>query len=118
MLKKIIFTFILSLVHVTSIYAYGALAIDSNQGQQYGFSYNHSSQHSADNRALNECGGNCQIVQRFSNQCAAYAADQTFNSTVYGWATAASASTAKNNALQHCRRHGGQSCLVRVWGCE
>jgi len=118
MLKKTILIFILSLSYSASAYAYGALALDTNHGQQYGFSYNHSTQHSASNRALNECGGNCQIIQRFSNQCAAYAADQTFNSTVYGWATASSASAAKSNALQHCKRHGGQECIIRVWGCE
>ena len=101
--------------------AAGALAIDSNQGNQYGWAIRYRTQSEADRRALNECGYGCSIVMRFSNTCAAYAADQARGSTVYGWAWGAgNASTVQNRALQECRRRGGgrSNCMVRVWGCE
>ncbi len=99
-------------------HANGALAIDENQGDQYGFAYNHPSMGAAEQRALNECGRGCSVVLRFSSGCAAYAADQARGSTAYGWATAGSAGTAQGNAMNECRSRGGRSCQVRVWGCN
>lgn len=102
----------------SNVFANGALAIDSNQGDQYGFSYDYSSIGEAQNRALSECGRGCRVVKTFSSGCAAYAADQSYGSTVYGWGTASSSSQAKNTALQYCRSHGGTQCVVRAWGCN
>lgn len=99
-------------------FANGALAIDSNQGDQYGFAYNHPSMGAAEQRALSECGSGCRIVMRFSSGCAAYAADQANGSTAYGWATAGSAGAAQGQAQSECRQRGGSSCTVRVWGCD
>ncbi len=99
------------------VLAAGALAIDSNQGDQYGFAYNHPSSGQAEQRALQECGGGCQIVLRFSNSCAAYATDQSRGSNAYGWGYASSAGAAQNRALSECRARGN-SCMVRVWGCD
>jgi hypothetical protein len=98
--------------------ANGALAIDSNQGDQYGFAYNHPSMGAAEQRALSECGSGCRIVLRFNSGCAAYAADQANGSTAYGWATAGSAGAAQGQAQSECRQRGGSSCTVRVWGCN
>ena len=64
--------------------AAGALAIDENQGDQYGFAYDYASISEASERALSECGGNCSVVQVFESGCAAYVADQTAGSTIYG----------------------------------
>lgn len=101
--------------------AAGALAIDTNQGDQWGWAVDYPSQTDADRRALNECGYGCSIVMRFSNTCAAYAADQAHGSTVYGWAHGYSSSSgAQNGALSECRLRGGagSQCIVRVWGCD
>ena len=98
--------------------ANGALAIDSNQGDQYGFSYNHPSMAAAEQRARSECGSGCDVVLRFSAGCAAYAADQARGSTAYGWGTAGSGGAAQNTALNECRSRGGRSCQVRAWGCN
>jgi hypothetical protein len=100
------------------LHAAGALAIDENQGDQYGFSYGHPAMNDATNRALSECGRNCRIVQTFSNGCAAYAADQRANSTAYGWAAASNGGQAQSAALQYCRSNGGAQCIVRAWGCN
>jgi hypothetical protein len=102
----------------TSAFGAGALAIDENQGDQYGFAYGYDQPNDAINRALNECGGNCQIVQTFSGGCAAYAADQASGSSVYGWATGSSGGEVQSAALQYCRNYGGSACVVRAWACE
>ena len=115
MFKNIIFVVALCLFYGANAFANGALAIDSNQGSQYGFSYNQSSMSAARSRALSECGGSCSVVKSFSSGCAAYAADQSSGSTAYGWGTGSSSSKAKSNALSYCR---GSNCIVRAWGCN
>ena len=109
---------LLSMAMASVAGANGALAIDSNQGDQYGFSYDYSSMSEAQSRALSECGYGCRVVQTFSSGCAAYAADQARGSTAYGWGTAYSGGQAQNTALQYCRSQGGQQCTVRAWGCN
>lgn len=99
-------------------FAAGSLAIDSLQGREYGFSFNHPSYGLADERAKRECGADCSIVKRFENQCAAYAADQAAGSSVYGWSEGPSSSAVQSRALSECRAQGGTSCLVRAWGCD
>ncbi len=98
--------------------AAGALAIDSNQGDQYGFAFDYATISEAEARAISECGSNCSIVQTFESGCAAYAADQTSQSTIYGWATSDSSGDAQNTALQYCASQGGAQCIVRAWGCN
>lgn len=98
--------------------ANGALAIDGNQGRAYGASYNHPSMAAAREAALRECGRGCYIVREFSSGCAAYAADQSAGSTVYGWGTATTGVNAQNIAMDYCRRQGGSRCVVRAWGCN
>ena len=101
--------------------AFGALAIDARQGDQWGWAVDHSTRAAADRRALSECGDGCSIVMRFSNTCAAYAADQARGSTAYGWSYGSNSSSAvQNRALRECRSRGGvrSNCIVRVWGCD
>lgn len=98
--------------------ANGALAIDSNQGPRYGFSYDYPTMSGAEQRALNECGPGCRIALRFRTGCGAYAADQSRGSTVYGWGTAGSGTAAQNRAMSECRAHGGTRCIVRAWACN
>ena len=100
-------------------WAAGSLAIDTLQGKEYGFSFNHPSYGVADERAKRECGQDCSIVKRFENQCAAFAADQAPGSSVYGWwQGAASSAVVQQRALSECRSQGGSSCIVRAWGCD
>ena len=96
---------------------WGALAIDSNQGPSWGWAINYSTVQEAEQRALAECGNNCHVVMRFSDECGAFAADQEPGSTVYGWGKADSSVAAQNRALSECQRRGGTSCRVRAWGC-
>jgi len=83
--------------------AAGALAIDSLQGEKYGFSFNHPNADQAEQRALRECGPDCRVVLRFSRECGAYAADQAKGSNAYGWGTGATSSAVQQRALAECR---------------
>ena len=97
---------------------YEALAIDSNQGPAWGWAINYATTQATDRRALRECGGNCRIIMRFSNECAAFAADQAQGSTSYGWANGYDTGAgAQNRATDECRKKGGTACIVRAWGC-
>lgn len=99
--------------------AAGSLAIDSLQGEKYGFSFNHPSTDQADARAMRECGSDCAVVLRFGGgECAAYAADQAKGSNAYGWGTAGNSSSSQARAMSECRARGGSSCKVRSWGCD
>jgi hypothetical protein len=98
--------------------AAGALAIDSLQGEKYGFSFNHPNSEQAEKRALRECGSDCAVVLRFRAECGAYAADQAKGSNAYGWGTGATSSIVQQRALSECRAKGGSSCKVRSWGCD
>ena len=96
----------------------GALAIDSGQGEAWGWAAGHATVAEAEREALAECGEGCRIVVRFEEGCAAYAADQTPGSTVFGWASEADSGVeAADAALAECARRGGADCLVRVWAC-
>lgn len=98
--------------------AAGSLAIDTLQGEKYGFSFNHPSIDQADARAMRECGGDCSVVLRFRAECAAYSADQAKGSNAYGWGTGATSSAVQARANSECRARGGSSCKVRAWGCD
>jgi hypothetical protein len=102
----------------TGALAAGALAIDSNQGGSYGWAVDFKSVGDAERYAVSKCGGNCQVVLRFSKGCGAYAADQTRGSTAIGWGTDSNGPAAQNRALRECQSRGGRSCIVRVWGCN
>ncbi|MDB6060187.1 MAG: hypothetical protein JWM78_290 [Verrucomicrobiaceae bacterium] len=118
MLRKVSLVFVSALLCANNVFANGALAIDGNQGNQYGFSYNQPSMGAAQQVALSQCGSGCSVVEVFSNGCAAYAADQSQGSTVYGWGTGLNGGQAQNAALQYCSGNGGSQCVVRVWGCN
>ena len=102
---------------------HGSLAIDRNQGSRYGWAVDYADQDEADRHALSECqklGGQCSVVVRFRNACAAYAADQATSSTAYGWAwSERDRATAERIARRECVKRGGvrSQCAIRVWGC-
>jgi hypothetical protein len=98
--------------------AAGSLAIDSLQGEKYGFSFNHPSMDQADQRSMRECGPDCAVVLRFAGECGAYAADQAKGSNAYGWGTGTTSSNTQARAMSECRAKGGSSCKVRAWGCD
>lgn len=114
---RLAFALLLSFAGAQAMAA-GALAIDSLQGEKYGFSFNHPTTDQAEKRALRECGSDCAVVLRFRAECGAYAADQAKGSNAYGWGTGATSSIVQQRALSECRARGGSSCKVRSWGCD
>lgn len=114
---KLIFALGVSFFSMQAMAA-GALAIDSNQGDQYGWAEGYSDSSQAEQEALSQCGGGCQVVLRYDSGCGAYAADQYNGSSAYGWATASSSSDAQSVAISECQSRGGSSCMVRAWSCE
>ena len=97
---------------------HGALAINSRQGRQWGWAINFPSSSEAAARALAECGRNCSVIMWFGKGCAAFAADQYRGSTARGWSKGYdSGAGARTRALAECRGKGGESCIVRAWGC-
>lgn len=112
-------TFALALsISSSQAMAAGALAIDSNQGGQWGWSEGLASISQAEQRALSECGGGCRVVLTYSSGCGAYAADQSNGASAYGWGTASSGSGAQSRAISECQARGGRSCMVRAWSCN
>ncbi len=116
-LTKMIMSIIV-LLYPTMSWAGGALAIDQNQGDQWGWAIDYPTQSQAKERALKECGDDCYIALEFSNGCAAYSADQAEGSTVWGWGRATSEGEAKSIATHSCTKRGGTSCIIRSWGCN
>jgi len=98
-------------------HAFGALAVDSNQGDAYGFSFAQANPEAARNAAVAKCGKDCKAVVYFRNICAAYAADQAEGSTVYGWGYAPNKERAQALAMSYCKKNGS-ACIIRVWACE
>jgi hypothetical protein len=103
---------------VGNAFAWASLAIDSNQGSAYGVSYDQSDAATADARALQECGQGCRVVKHFASGCGAYAADQAYGGTAYGWGTDQTEAGAKSIALNACQQYGGKECIVRAWSCN
>ena len=93
-----------------------ALAIDAQQGDQYGCAVDYETTAAARAAALRGCGAGCSVVLTF-DRCGAYAADQDADSTAAGWAQSyVSAAEAREAVLAECgSRGGGSGCVVRVW---
>ena len=97
----------------------GALAIDSEQGSEWAYAAGYATVAEARRDLLEDCGDTCQVVVTFEDGCAAYAADQTPDSTVSGWGVEFdTAQQAADAALDECADRGGQDCIVRVWACS
>ena len=96
----------------------GALAIDANQGDQYGWAVDYETAAAARAAALRECGAGCTVALMFA-RCGAYAVDRDAGSTAVGWAESyGSSAGARQAALSECSSRGGLACTVRVWGCN
>jgi hypothetical protein len=115
----LILLFVLGIVSVVQeVLAAGALAINGKQGAKYGWAIDYPTNKLAEEQALKKCGDGCDIVFSFNGGAAAYAADQTAGSTIFGWGRAASAEKAKQIALEETQKRGAKNPIIRVWGAE
>lgn len=117
-MRYLVPAFLLAILAAQPALANGALAIDENQGDQWGWAVDYPDFQSARDRALQECGDGCSIVADFETGCSAYAADSAEGSTVWSWSLAVNRSTARDIALSECRKRGGTQCVIRAWGCN
>lgn len=100
-------------------WAWGALAIDGDKGNAYGWAINHGTLTEAQDRAMKECGSDkCFVVMVFEGGAAAYAVDATGGSSIYGWGRAETGSEARKIAEAEVRKRGGTKVVVRAWGEE
>ena len=90
---------------------FGAIAYNKSSGR-YGYSYNYNSRGEAEDRALSECTGSCDIVVWFKNACGALA---TGNGG-WGAAWAPSRRGAENKAVDACSEHANNCSVIR-WVC-
>lgn len=99
---------------------YGALAVSNQSGAS--LVWNHQSQSSAQNAALQGCrdsgGTGCRIVANSGNgQCISFARDS--NTGAWGSAVASDLQSAQTAALSSCRRQeGSNNCVVELEGCN
>lgn len=105
--------FVISIAHADN---YGAIAYDLKTNG-YGLAWDQSNQQAADQVALSKCAtvsSNCAVVNRFVNNCGAYA---TGREETWGTGYGASRSVAENAATFYCNQHGS-GCKSRVWACN
>lgn len=93
---------------------WGAVGIDTT-GDGYGWSAGYTYESDAYNRVWNECGGYCDQIFTFYNECAAIS--QASNGA-WGWSTGGNRGSAESGALSWCRQYGGRDCYIRVWACS
>jgi tetratricopeptide (TPR) repeat protein len=97
--------------------AAGALAVDPENPESYGFAIDYNWSDDARAAAVKKCSSsNCKVVVQFGGTCAAYARDQS--SGAYGIAFTPNKGQVQNMALASCQKNGGTACTVRVWACE
>lgn len=117
LLQKLLIFFMILTANSTA-FAAGALALDENKGDQWGWAVDYPSIELAEKRALSECGSGCRIVGRFNDGCMAYAADNSAWSDAWGWGASSEVGAAKSIANTKCAENGGFSCQLRAWGCD
>ncbi len=93
---------------------FGAIAYSPSTGG-HGYSFDYSTRHAAERRALRECGRRargCRVAVWFKNGCGALATGSRGWGS--GWGT--SRNRAYREALRVCGRKSGR-CAIRVYAC-
>ena len=79
-----------------------------------GLSYNYRGPRAADEAALNKCGDDCRVVERFRHSCAAIARSRRGG---YGYAVRDGEGQAERSAMENCERYN-ESCRIFLSGCD
>jgi hypothetical protein len=104
----------------------------ATQGVAFGEGHNYSTRAGAEARALQECRNQqgvpastialCKITAHFDNQCLAISLDPKDGTPGFGWAIAAIADAANNQALANCRASAGADrvgyCVISLAVCD
>lgn len=89
-------------------------AIAHGRDGSNGLSYNYRGPRSADNAALEYCGEDCRIVERYRNACAAIARAPRGG---YGYAVRDSVGAARRAAMANCENQNDR-CEMFLSGCD
>ncbi len=88
---------------------WGAIAYHSGTGA-FGYAVDRASKRDAEAEAFRQCGGDCDQVHSFRNNCGALAAkDRRFS-----WSLGATRAIAEQSALRKC---ADGTCKIAVWAC-
>jgi Domain of unknown function (DUF4189) len=101
-------SFTASATNATADNNYGALA--TSPDADFGYSYNHSDESAARERALAECvkfSQQCSIKKTFDNTCMIIASSRN---GAMGWTTGYVRPEGNRRALEECRSLGGRKC--------
>ncbi|HSM20027.1 MAG TPA: DUF4189 domain-containing protein [Hyphomicrobiales bacterium] len=99
-------------------WAWGAIAVSNKQASRWGYAYDSSTKQEAIDRALRNCGRNCQVVLTFARGCGAYAYGAYGKDTEYGTGVGSSRAAAEELALIDCEMMLWGECRIRVWACN
>jgi serine/threonine-protein kinase len=91
---------------------YGAIAFSQDSGK-VGWAYDYRSRSAAEERALEECGNDCEVVLWIMNACGALA---TGDDNGYGTGWAGSRARAEEIAKANCEEHA-DNCRINRWIC-
>lgn len=109
---------VLLVASTCSAFAFGAIAVDDEEGRTasevgYGYSTQHANREAAEQAALRQCqnagNSNCKVAVWFA-QCGAYAGSRER----YGIGWGASDAIARQQALSAC----GAGCRVVISACD
>lgn len=95
---------------------YGSIAINQNTGRA-GITANYSSQNSANEAALEQCGSSCVTVLEVEPNLCGALARSTLTPT-FGWASDSRLSDAKSRALTNCTNNNGVGCEIVLDACN
>jgi len=95
---------------------YGSIAINQTTGAA-GITANYSTQRSANNEAIDQCGVACVTALEFdSNMCGALARSTT--RVAFGWSSDRRLSDAKSEAITSCQNNNGGVCEIVLSKCN
>ena len=109
MRKIVLFLFLLTLRYSYSYY--GAVAINVATGNT-GYSYDYGTRSEAEERALRECGSNCEIALWIENTCGAVSYSKKHK--IYGWAWGDDSWQIERDSVKEC---GESDCVLEVSLC-
>ena len=115
---KIAILFVLALLLTTNLapnLAQAEGAVAASRDGRVGLSYNYPGRRGAEERALEECGRGCRVIQTYHRNCAAVATGERGG---YGYAIRDRLERAEREAIENCRNEGARGCRIATRGCD
>lgn len=97
-------------------FASGSIAVNKHDPIHFGIATNRPDSRKADEVAVGNCNGQCEVVYRFEHTCAAIASEGGRDGG-YGYAHGRDEEEAKRAAMHECERVASH-CVIRTYGCD